>query len=172
MITTRRRAALRAATAFVAAGALVGGLTACAGNSDTPTTPQEIPAEGIDDGSTLTLWTRAPMERQANLLVDAYNASHENQVELTVVPNDDYVAKVGAAAGSDGLPDLFAADIVYVPNWVQQGLFQDITSQIDGLDYKDYINKGHLSAGTYEGQEHVLPFVLDLSMLFWNKELF
>ncbi|KQZ85113.1 sugar ABC transporter substrate-binding protein [Microbacterium sp. Root166] len=172
MITTRRRAALRAATAFVAAGALVGGLTACAGGDDTPTPAQEIPAEGIDDGSTLTLWTRAPMERQANLLVDAYNASHENQVELTVVPNDDYVAKVGAAAGSDGLPDLFAADIVYVPNWVQQGLFTDITEQIDGLDYKDSINKGHLSAGTYEGKEHVLPFVLDLSMLFWNKELF
>ncbi len=172
MITTRRRAALRAATAFVAAGALVGGLTACAGGNDTPAPAQDIPAEGIDDGSTLTLWTRAPMERQANLLVDAYNASHENQVELTVVPNDDYVAKVGAAAGSDGLPDLFAADIVYVPNWVQQGLFTDITEQIDGLDYKDSINEGHLSAGTYEGKEHVLPFVLDLSMLFWNKELF
>ena len=100
MFTTRRRAALRAATAFVAAGALVGGLTACAGGSDTPTPAESIPAEGVDDGSTLTLWTRAPMEAQANLLVDAYNASHENQVELTVVPNDDYVAKVGAAAGS------------------------------------------------------------------------
>ncbi|MBD8022604.1 ABC transporter substrate-binding protein [Microbacterium gallinarum] len=172
MFTTRRRAALRAATAFVAAGALVGGLTACAGGSDTPTPAESIPAEGVDDGSTLTLWTRAPMEAQANLLVDAYNASHENQVELTVVPNDDYVAKVGAAAGSGGLPDLFAADIVYVPNWVQQGLFADITEQIDGLDYKDTINQGHLSAGTYEGAEHVLPFVLDLSMLMWNKELF
>jgi multiple sugar transport system substrate-binding protein len=172
MITTRRRAALRAATALVTAGALMGGLAACAGSGDTPTPAESIPAEGVDDGSTLTLWTRAPMERQANLLVDAYNESHENQVELTVVPNDDYVAKVGAAAGSDGLPDLFAADIVYVPNWVQQGLFQDITAQIDGLDYKDSINQGHLSAGTYEGEEHVLPFVLDLSMLFWNKELF
>ncbi|MFB8146748.1 ABC transporter substrate-binding protein [Microbacterium sp. NPDC056003] len=172
MFTTRRRAALRAATAFVAAGALVGGLTACAGGNDTPTPAESIPAEGVDDGSTLTLWTRAPMEAQANLLVDAYNASHENQVELTVVPNDDYVAKVGAAAGSGGLPDLFAADIVYVPNWVQQGLFADITEQIDGLDYKDTINQGHLSAGTYEGAEHVLPFVLDLSMLMWNKELF
>jgi len=172
MITTRRRAALRAATALVTAGALMGGLAACAGSGETPTPAESIPAEGVDDGSTLTLWTRAPMERQANLLVDAYNESHENQVELTVVPNDDYVAKVGAAAGSDGLPDLFAADIVYVPNWVQQGLFQDITAQIDGLDYKDSINQGHLSAGTYEGEEHVLPFVLDLSMLFWNKELF
>ncbi|GAB3974274.1 sugar ABC transporter substrate-binding protein [Plantactinospora veratri] len=127
---------------------------------------------GVDDGSELTLWTRAPLEKQAKLLVEAYNAGHQNKVKLTVVPNDDYVAKVGAAAGSGGLPDLFAADIVYVPNWVNQGLFQDLSTNIDGLGFKDAINKGHLSAGTQDGKAHVLPFVLDLSMLFWNKQLF
>ncbi len=127
---------------------------------------------GVDDGTTLTLWTRAPLEKQANLLVEAYNASHQNKVQLTVTPNDDYVAKVGAAAGAGGLPDLFAADIVYVPNWVQQGLFQDISANVDGLPFKDTINGGHLAAGTFEDKEHVLPFVLDLSMLFWNKDLF
>lgn len=170
MHITGKRRLQRGAAVLVAAGMLAGGLAACSAADDQPAEP--ITAEGADDGSTLTLWTRAPMERQAKLLVEAYNASHENQVELTVVPNDDYVAKVGAAAGSDGLPDLFAADIVYVPNWVEQGLFADITQQIDGLDYKDQINKGHLTAGTVDGKEHVLPFVLDLSMLMWNKDLF
>ena len=167
----------RAAAGIAAASLALISLAACSSTSDDEPTDgatggAEISADGVDDGSTLTLWTRAPLEQQANLLVDAYNASHENQVELTVVPNDDYVAKVGAAAGGGSLPDLFAADIVYVPNWVQQGLFQDISANIDALPYKDEINKGHLSAGTYEGSEHVLPFVLDLSMLFWNKELF
>ncbi|WP_395245444.1 ABC transporter substrate-binding protein [Agromyces sp. MMS24-K17] len=161
------------ALALLAAGALTVGLAACSGGDSAEETSSLADAgvEGVDDGSTLTLWTRAPLEKQAKLLVEAYNDSHENQVELTVVPNDDYVAKVGAAAGSNGLPDLFAADIVYVPNWVKQGLFQDITSNIDGFDFKDSINQGHLSAGTLDGQEYVLPFVLDLSMLFWNKEL-
>lgn len=172
MHTSRHRAAGRAVAAIATAGILAAALVSCAAADSTAGTDEEIPAEGVDDGSTLTLWTRAPMERQAKLLVEAYNDTHENQVELTVVPNDDYVAKVGAAAGSGGLPDLFAADIVYVPNWVQQGLFTDISEQIDGLEYKDSINQGHLSAGTYEDKEHVLPFVLDLSMLFWNKELF
>ncbi|MFD5214504.1 extracellular solute-binding protein [Microbacterium sp. NPDC058345] len=171
MHTTGKRRLLRGAAALVAAGMLAGGLAACAPTADDqPAEP--ITADGSDDGSTLTLWTRAPLERQAKLLVEAYNESHENQVELTVVPNDDYVAKVGAAAGSGGLPDLFAADIVYVPNWVEQGLFADISEQIGGLDYKDQINKGHLSAGSLDGKEYVLPFVLDLSMLMWNKELF
>lgn len=172
-ITRTRSAGTRLAAGIVTAGLLVG-LAACSSADDGGSDEPAVTAgpDGTDDGTTLTLWTRAPLEKQAKLLVEAYNESHENQVELTVVPNDDYVAKVGAAAGSDGLPDLFAADIVYVPNWVQQGLFQDLTEQIDGLAFKDEINKGHLAAGTADGKEHVLPFVLDLSMLFWNKDLF
>jgi multiple sugar transport system substrate-binding protein len=168
------RAGLRALAGVCVTGLLLG-LAACGGSSDSASNSAsavKVKASGTDDGSKLTLWTRAPLEKQAKLLVQAYNSSHKNQVSLTVVPNDDYVAKVGAAAGSSGLPDLFAADIVYVPNWVKQGLFRDITANIDGLAFKDAINKGHLAAGTASGKEYVLPFVLDLSMLFWNKDLF
>ena len=191
MTIPRGRSLRRRAVTGLAVSGLLLAMAACGGDDDSDnTTSSGSPSEttsatetasesaggdasaGVDDGTKLTLWTRAPLEKQANLLVDAYNASHENQVELTVVPNDDYVAKVGAAAGSGGLPDLFAADIVYVPNWIQQGLFQDMTANIDSLPYKDAINKGHLSAGTFEDKEYVLPFVLDLSMLFWNKDLF
>ena len=100
----------RRIVAAAIAGALAIALAACSGgtgngSSGSPT----ISKDGTDDGTTLTLWTRAPLEKQAKLLVEAYNKSHKNQVELTVVPNDDYVAKVGAAAGSNGLPDLCAA---------------------------------------------------------------
>lgn len=166
------RVGSRRAVAAVVAAALVVGVSACGGGNSGQAPSASIPAEGADDGSTLTLWTRAPLEKQAKLLVEAYNSSHKNKVQLTVVPNDDYVAKVGAAAGAKSLPDLFAADIVYVPNWTKQGLFQDISKQIDGLSFKGSINKGHLTAGTSDGKEYVLPFVLDLSMLFWNKKLF
>src|SRR4051812_31296943 len=177
MRITRTRSTGRGLIAGLVTAGLLVSVAACTSAKDDTSSGGASAAvtagtDGTDDGSTLTLWTRAPLEKQANLLVDAYNSSHKNQVELTVVPNDDYVAKVGAAAGSGGLPDLFAADIVYVPNWVKQGLFQDLTSQIDALSYKDTINKGHLAAGTQDGKEHVLPFVLDLSMLFWNKDLF
>ncbi|HEY3409592.1 MAG TPA: extracellular solute-binding protein, partial [Propionicimonas sp.] len=171
-IFRNRRA--RSLVVLIAAGAMALGLAACGGNTPAPSasTAAAVGAGGTDDGASLTLWTRAPLEKQAKLLVAAYNASHKNQVQLTVVPNDDYVAKVGAAAGSNSLPDLFAADIVYVPNWIKQGLFKDLTANIDALPFKDSINKGHLAAGTSEGKEYVLPFVLDLSMLFWNKDLF
>ncbi len=149
-------------------------LVACGGDDgdDPGEALAGVSADGVDDGSELTLWTRAPLELQAKALVDAYNGSHKNQVKLTIVPNDDYVAKVGAAAGSKELPDLFAADIVYVPNWTEAGLFADLTGNIAKLPYADAINKGHLAAGTYEGKQYVLPFVLDLSVMFWNKDLY
>jgi multiple sugar transport system substrate-binding protein len=168
MRNTRGRSVLAGAVA-----ALLLGVAACGGGGDAGAgSAASVGPNGVDDGTTLTLWTRAPLEKQANLLVEAYNATHQNKVELTVTPNDDYVAKVGAAAGAGGLPDLFAADIVYVPSWVQQGLFQDISANVDGLPFRDTINSGHLAAGTFEDKEYVLPFVLDLSMMFWNKDLF
>ncbi|AXH93244.1 ABC transporter substrate-binding protein [Micromonospora aurantiaca] len=169
-ITPSRRG--RRWLAGLTAAVLVLGAAACGDDGGDDGALAQAGPNGLDDGSKLTLWTRAPLEKQAKLLVEVYNASHRNKVALTVVPNDDYVAKVGAAAGSGSLPDLFAADIVYVPNWVSQGLFQDLGANIDGLDFKDSVNKGHLAAGTRDGRKHVLPFVLDLSMLFWNKKLF
>ncbi|MGJ7440647.1 ABC transporter substrate-binding protein [Aquipuribacter sp. MA13-6] len=175
-MTARGGGALSLTTAAV----LVAGLAACGGGTDTTTTDEGSTdagasgssSEGVDDGTTLTLWTRAPLEFQANLLVEAYNETHENQVELTITPNDDYVSRVGAAAGSGDLPDLFAADIVYVPNWTEAGLFADISDRVAALPYADAINQGHLDAGTYDGSQYVLPFVLDLSVMFWNKDLY
>jgi multiple sugar transport system substrate-binding protein len=162
------------AVATVAATGLLTALAACGSSDDDSTTaaPASATGDGVDDGSALTLWTRAPLELQAKALVNAYNSSHKNQVKLTIVPNDDYVAKVGAAAGSRDLPDLFAADIVYVPNWTKAGLFSDLTDSIKSLPYADKINQGHLKAGTFEGKQYVLPFVLDLSVIFYNKALY
>lgn len=151
---------------------VVASLAACSSSGGKGGSVGQGGVDGTDDGTALTLWTRAPLEFQAKLLVNAYNKSHKNQVKLTIVPNDDYVAKVGAAAGSGGLPDLFAGDIVYIPNWTKAGLFDDLTSQISKLPFADQINKGHLQAGTYQGKQYVLPFVLDLSAVFWNKTLY
>src|SRR6218665_389047 len=153
MTHSQHRTPLRAIVTTLVTVALAGSLTACSTTGSTSTPGKAIPATGVDDGTTLKLWTRATVERQARKLVNAYNSSHKNQVDLTVVPFEDYVTKVGAAAGAGGLPDLFAADIVYIPNWVKQGLYQDITPHIDALAFKDKINQGHLTAGVSKNQE-------------------
>ncbi|WP_405727032.1 sugar ABC transporter substrate-binding protein [Streptomyces sp. NBC_00028] len=127
---------------------------------------------GVDDGATLTMWTRAATRPQSEALVKAYNDSHKNKIELTVVPTDDYQAKVGAAAGSRDLPDLFASDVVFVPNYTSSGLFADLTNRIDKLPFADSLAQSHIKAGTYEGKKYVVPHTLDLSVLFYNKDLY
>ncbi|HET8591585.1 MAG TPA: sugar ABC transporter substrate-binding protein [Nakamurella sp.] len=129
--------------------------------------------QGVDDGSKLTLWTRAPLERQAKQLVEAYNAGHQNQIDLVIVPNDDMEGKVGAAAANGELPDLLAGDVVRLPYWVANGMFTDISDRIDGLPFKDDISVGHIDAGTdADGNRHTLPFVQDISVMVWNKDLY
>ena len=128
--------------------------------------------QGVDDGTKITMWTRAATEARARPIVEAYNQSHKNQVELTVVPTDDYQAKVGAAAGSGGLPDLFSADVVFMPNWTSQGLFTDLTSRIAGLPYAANIAQPAIKVSTWQGKEYGLPFVVDLSVWLYNKKLF
>ncbi|MBR8639733.1 sugar ABC transporter substrate-binding protein [Streptomyces tuirus] len=129
-------------------------------------------ATGVDDGTKLTMWTRAATRPQSEALVEAYNASHQNKIELTVVPTDDYQAKVGAAAGSRDLPDLFASDVVFVPNYTSSGLFADITERVDALPFAEHLAQSHIKAGTFEDKKYVVPHTLDLSVLFYNKELY
>ena len=69
---------------------------------------------GVDDGTHITLWSRAATQARADALVKAYNATHKNHIDATYVPTDDYQTKVGAAAAAGGLPDLFSADVVFI----------------------------------------------------------
>jgi multiple sugar transport system substrate-binding protein len=170
MSSTSRRGR-RARVAAGVTGAIVAiVLSACApstGGGGGSTDPL-----GVDDGTELTLWSRAATEVTTQALVDAYNETHENQVTLTIIPTDDFVTKVGGAATGGGLPDMLSADIVFVPNWTSQGLFTDITDRVDALPIVDDIAPSHIDAGTWEGKKYVLPHTMDLSVLMWNKELY
>ncbi|MDX3846598.1 ABC transporter substrate-binding protein [Streptomyces europaeiscabiei] len=160
------------AVALLAAATLVTACGSGGGGSDGDGGGGPAKAGGVDDGATLTMWTRAATRPQSEALVKAYNASHKNKVELTVVPTDDYQAKVGAAAGSRDLPDLFASDVVFVPNYTSSGLFADLTGRVDALPFAENLAQSHIRAGTYEDKKYVVPHTLDLSVLFYNKDLY
>lgn len=159
--------------AGIAAAALIVPLAACGGSGNGGTaTAEGIPAKGTDDGTEITLWTRSPLERQAKNVVEAYNKSHKNQVRLEIIPNDDMEGKVGGASQTDSLPDILAGDVVRIPYWASEGIFTDITKQIDGLDNKADLQQGHIEAGTVDGAEYTLPFITDVSVMVWNKNLY
>ncbi|MBT1181457.1 sugar ABC transporter substrate-binding protein [Bifidobacterium sp. CP2] len=159
--------------AGIAAAAMLIPLAACGGGSSNGAADtSDIPAKGTDDGTTITMWTRSPLERQAKGVVEAYNKSHKNQVKLEIIPNDDMEGKVGGATQTDSLPDILAGDVVRIPYWASEGIFADITKQIDGLDNLKDLQQGHIEAGTVDGAKHTLPFITDVSVMVWNKNLY
>jgi multiple sugar transport system substrate-binding protein len=129
-------------------------------------------AEGVDDGSTITMWTRAATEPQSQRLVDQYNATHENQVELSVFPTDEYLGRVGQAAGAGELPDVVSLDVVFVPQFTDVGALLDITDRVEALPFADDIAQSHIDVGTLDDQMYVVPHTMDLSVLFYNKDLY
>ena len=163
---------MKAPTSGVARAALLIGSTAFA-MMTLPAAPASAdPPQGVDNGTHIAMWSRAATKDRAEALVKAYNASHKNQIEVTFVPTDDYQTKVGAAAAANSLPDLFSADVVFMPNWTSAGLFQDITARIATLPFAADIAQGGITASTWDGKKYGLPFVVDLSVWMYNKKLF
>jgi len=164
------RSTPRAALAAAAVAMFTLALTSCGGSS--PTTPSGLTATGTDDGTHLTMWIRDATQAETKALVDGYNSSHKNQVDLTVIPTDSYQQKVGTAAGGGQLPDLFSSDVVFSPNYSSKGLWLDITSGISALPFSGQLSTAAIKAGTYKGKEYVIPLTIDTSVLFYNKGLY
>lgn len=145
---------------------------ALAGCQSAPGDGGSVSGEAVDDGSTITMWTRSSTADLTQLLVDAYNDSHDNQVELTVIPFDSYQQKVGAAAGGGQLPDILSSDVVFTPNYASKALFADITDRIDALPFAADLAPAHIAASTLDGAVYGVPHAMDLSAVFYNKKLF
>ena len=59
-----------------------------------------------------------------------------------------------------------------MPNWTSQGLFTDLTDRIDACPYIDNVGQAHIVASTWDDKKYGLPFVIDLSVWMYNKDLF
>ncbi|NMO54134.1 sugar ABC transporter substrate-binding protein [Actinoplanes sp. TBRC 11911] len=151
----------------LAAVTLLVGAAACGGNDD-----ESAGSASADSGATLTLWTRAATESISKAYAAAYNASHKNQVQVTAYPNEEYPAKIASAAGAKALPDLFASDVVFAPQYASQGLWLDITDQFQALPVKDKVAPAHVRNGTWQNRNYAVPHTIDMSVMLYNKDLF
>lgn len=165
------RAARRPAVVTLAVLSAILALAACGGSSN-DNKSSTSGAASVDDGTKITMWTRAATSAYSQLLVDAYNKTHKNQVKLTVIPTDSYQPKIAAAAGGHSLPDVLSSDVVFAPNYASKGLLADLTSKVNALPFKKALAPGHIKASTYQGKIYAVPHDIDLSAVFYNKVLF
>jgi len=158
---------VRTTVAVLAAGALVLGMAACGEDkTDTPT------ALAVDDGASLTLWTRAGTEAVSKAFAEAYNASHKNKVQVTAYPNEEYPAKLASAAGAKALPDLFATDVVFAPQYASEGLWLDITNRVNALPFKNNLAQAHLRNAVWKDKNYAIPHTIDMSVMLYNTDLY
>lgn len=150
----------------IVAVALVTGVAACGGDEPAADTA------GADSGATITLWTRAATEAVSKAFADSYNATHKNKVEVTAYPNEEYPAKLASAAGARSLPDLFASDVVFAPQYASQGLWLDLTERFGALPIKDKVSPAHVRNGTWKDKVYAVPHTIDMSVMLYNKDLY
>ncbi len=151
----------------VASGSVAAILLAGCGQDASP-----VASSSPDNGTTMTMWARHAGVDPAKQLADAYNKTHKNQVKVTVISEAAYQQKVGAAAATNSLPDILAADVVYSPNYVKQGLYRDITSKVKSLPFYKDLTPAHSQAASRDGKIYGTPLVVDSSLIIYNKDLF
>jgi multiple sugar transport system substrate-binding protein len=120
----------------------------------------------------ITFWVRASDGGFVTPVVKAWNDSHPNKVNLTVVPNDDFVTKFGTASAAGAAPDVVAIDLIFVPAFSSAGQLADITDEAKKLPFYQSLSPSHTRLAMYQGKQYALPFSAESSMLLYNKSLF
>ncbi len=122
---------------------------------------------------TLSLWSRDSDQALVTALVKDWNATHDNQIEPTIIPAAQFVTKFATAVAGGVGPDLVAIDLVYTPAFMEAGQLTDITEQAKALPFFGKLSPSHIRLGTWsDGNVYALPFSAEGSVLGYNKDLF
>ena len=130
-----------------------------------------IPLSAQDEPVTMSLWVRSSTSL-VETLVDEWNATHENQIELTVVPAAEFVTKFSAAIAAGEAPDIASIDLIYTPAYASAGQLVDLTELVRQLDYVDDLSPAHMTLGEFEGRNYAVPFAAEGSFIIYNVDLF
>ena len=121
---------------------------------------------------TINMWVRTGIGTAFTGVVEAYNASHDNQVVLTEVPFSELVQKYATSIAGGQAPDALSLDLIYTPAFAAAGQLEDLTDWAQGLPYFDALAPSHVKLGTYEGKIYGLPLSVETSVFAWNKDLY
>jgi raffinose/stachyose/melibiose transport system substrate-binding protein len=171
-----RRLAAGLAVVAIVAGACSGSTSSAAPTSASTApsvAPTEAPSEALapveidwyhiqNNDPGLSLW---------QALADEYTAAHPNvKINLTVLENEAFKAKLATDLAGGNVPDLFQSwGGGGMAEQVQAGLLKDVSSD---LTCKDKINTGALGLYAQDGKQYGAPFDLGMVGFWYNKAQF
>jgi len=160
--------------AFLVGGVAGGAALALAGCSGTLPKVVAKPASfGKNATGTVQVWCRSATQAGLTSAVAGFNkANPALQVQLTPVPDAQYVTKLATAIRGGEPPDVVDIDDINSQLFIFREAFADLTDVVKSLDYFDAISPGHLRLLEYRDRYYGLPYLADNSQLFVNTELF
>jgi len=143
---------------------------ACGSSSSSSTSSKTF---GVNATGTVHFWARQATDGPAKALVAAFNASHKNlKVVLHLTPPNDDTSQLATAIRAGSVPDVVGLNDIDVPTFSHEHALMDITPYVNALPYKAALSPGHLKLATINGHYYGLPYLADLSVLWYNKKLF
>jgi multiple sugar transport system substrate-binding protein len=152
----------------IVAAALVS--AACGGSSSSSTSSTTF---GVNATGTVHFWARQATDGPAKALVAGFNATHKNlKVVLHLTPPNDDTSQLATAIRAGSVPDVVGLNDIDVPTFSHEHALMDVTPYVNALPYKTALSPGHLKLATFDGKYYGLPYLADLSVLWYNKKLF
>jgi multiple sugar transport system substrate-binding protein len=127
---------------------------------------------GEDASGTVTMWCRGATAPGVQVVVDRFHAAQKRlHIDLTPVPDGQYVTKLATAIRGRQVPDLVDIDDINSMLFIYRDVFTDLTPLIEKLPFKAALSPGHLRLATRAGRLYGLPYLADNSVLWYNTEL-
>ncbi|GAB4214544.1 MAG: extracellular solute-binding protein [Roseiflexaceae bacterium] len=154
--------------------------TAAPTAADLPTpVPSPTPAlSTVGSGATkVTWWHISTVENQrANWeqLANEYVKAHPDvSIEITVLENEAFKAKLATAMQSGSPPDIFQTwGGGVLKQYAEAGLVQDLTPALQQNGWGDSFQPGPLSLFSFDGKTYGVPWNAGMVGFWYNKRLF
>ncbi len=127
---------------------------------------------GVASADTMTMWVRASGTNAAAHLIDLWNSTHPDKIELTTIPDNQMVTKLATGVQAGEVPDLVSFDLIYMPDFMKAGFLVDLTADLKADPNYGGVAQAYKDIATYEGKLYGAGFTPDVSILVWNKDLF
>src|SRR5581483_696110 len=128
------------------------------------------------DPVTITYWhTMSPAEtEQLAKLIELFQKANPGiKVEPTVYAYDDFKKALLTAIAGGQAPDAIRMDIVWVPQFAQQGALMQLDSALpDFKKIADSVFPGPLATNLWNGKYWGLPLDTNTQVLLWNQKAF
>jgi multiple sugar transport system substrate-binding protein len=134
----------------------------------------DVTADGFGEGATgtVTMWCRGATAVGVQVAIDRFHKSQKRvHIDLTPVPDGQYVTKLATAIRGRRVPDLVDIDDINSMLFIYRNVFSDLTPLVDALPFRDALSPGHLGLATRNGRHYGVPYLADNSVLWHNTDL-